>query len=80
MSMELGIQTLILLVGNTVLFLIVNTMVEGSMKAKERELDELERLLSKEEFDEFLDKLEENFEKEFGSALRQQTETLRKRV
>jgi len=50
------------------------------MKAKERELDELERLLGEEEFDEFLDKLEENFEKEFGSALRQQTETLRKRV
>jgi hypothetical protein len=50
------------------------------MKTKDNEWDELERLLGKEEFDEFLDKFESNFEKEFGNALRQQTETVQKRV
>jgi hypothetical protein len=50
------------------------------MKNKDHELDELEKLLGKEEFDEMLDRLESDFEKEFGNALRQQTETLRERI
>jgi len=58
----------------------VNTTVEINMKNKDHELDELEKLLGKEEFDEMLDKLESDFEKEFGNALRQQTETLRERI
>ena len=78
--MELGIQTLILLAGNFVLYWIVNTMVEVSMNKKDSELDELERLLTKEEFDKILDKFESDFEKEFGNALHKNTETVQKRV
>jgi len=58
----------------------VSTTVEINMKNKDHELDELEKLLDKEEFDEMLDRLESDFEKEFGNALRQQTETLRERI
>lgn len=55
-------------------------MAEINMKNRENEWDELERLLGKEGFDDFLDKFEDNFEKEFGNALYKQTAPVQKRV
>jgi hypothetical protein len=55
-------------------------MVEVSMKNKNYEWDDLERVMGTERFDEFLDKLEADFEKEFGNALCKQTKTVQKRV
>jgi hypothetical protein len=50
------------------------------MKNKNHEWDDLERVMGTERFDDFLDRLEEDFEKEFGNALCKQTETVQKRV
>jgi len=80
LSLILGTHPLTLLAGNFVLYWIVNTTDEVNMKKRKHKKDDeywdqMEKELADTNADveAILDKFEEDFEKEFGYALRQQT-------